>query len=368
MKMKGVAYPNGGLVFCQGCKARQASNATIYHCSMDTNSSLHPKGYDLCNTCYQKQLDAAFIEMEQGMNDDTKDVNLNVNGGYGTFGVTDVPKERKEINWDADDDDEKEQGLLLGRTSIFGDDDKEKEETKDNKPIVTLADIKKYGDKISELRNVFPRFYFLSNDDMIRLIKDPEPKNVNKYISCLFDGISSLVLDEDNENIILGLRASNGEILKFGRLINAGKKSFSGSLDKWLLKIEYQMRYSMSIQLEESFTDYKNLENSEKYFDWINNYPTQIILITKRCLWCKTVEFFLNKKASGLDECLKEIKAEISLLSGYVYRLIKDAEKDIAILKSKIGALIQQLVYQRDVTQLLIKQKVSSKGDTTWTS
>ena len=369
---KGVAYSNGQMVFCKGCGARQGSNATIYHCSVDGNSSSHPSGYDLCNGCYQKQLDAAFIEMERGVTmsgDDYGD-------GYGSFNDPQydplAAKTRKEIDWEAEEDEkEMESGsgsrLLISRTSIFGADIDE--EIKNDIPMVTLADVKKYENKISELRNVFPRFYFLSDDDMIRLIKDPTPINVNQYISCLFQGISSLVLDEDNDKIILGLRASNGEILIFGRLINVGKKAFNGSLD-WLLKIEYQMRYSMSIQLEESFTDYKNLENSERYFDWINNYPTQIILITKRCLWCKTVEFFLNKKVSGsgLDECLKEIKAEISLLSGYVYKLIKDAEKEIEILKSKIGALIQQLVYQRDVTQLLIKQKISSADDRIWIS
>ena len=274
---------------------------------MDTNSSLHPNGYDLCKNCYELQINSVFDEK---------------------------PK-------------------------------------KINKEIVTLSDIQKYSAQISELRNVFPRFYFLSNDDMIRLIKDPTPQNVNNYVSILFEGVDSFAFDEDDQNIILGLTASNGEVLKFGRCINCAKKSLSGSMDKWLLKIEYQMKYSMSMQLEESFVDYKNLQNSEKYFLWISNYNVQILLITKKCLWCKTIEFFLKtnqNKSMRLNECLKEIKAEIHLLSSYVYKLIKNGTSNVNILKSKIGALIQELVYQRDVTALLIKQNVSSIDDKIWIS
>ena len=88
------------------------------------------------------------------------------------------------------------------------------------------------------------------------LIQKPTPLNVNKYLSILFEGIESFVLDEDNSNIILGLKAVNGEILKFGWLINVGKKSLNDALDKWLLKIEYQMRYSMSIKLNNMLDQY----------------------------------------------------------------------------------------------------------------
>ena len=67
------------------------------------------------------------------------------------------------------------------------------------------------------------------------------------------------------------------------------------------------------------------------------------------------------------------------MLSGFIYRLITDSVSDdddgggvddvasTIILKSKVGALIQQLVSQRDVTSLLIKHKVSGPDDSMWT-
>eukprot|EP01083_Nonionella_stella_P078797 215856_1 len=110
----------------------------------------------------------------------------------------------------------------------------------------------------------------------------------------------------------------------------------------------------------------------EFIFHILDDYSTQIILITKRCLWCKTIEYFLShsRHDMNLNECLNEIKAEITLLSGHVYnQLMKQQQtQPVLVLKSKIGALIQQLAYQRDVTQLLIKHKVSSPHDKIWIS
>merc|ERR1719203_1685572 len=197
----------------------------------------------------------------------------------------------------------------------------------------------------------------------------------------MFEGVAALVLDEENDNVVVGLRAVNGEELRFGRMVNAAKKGLRGHAAKWLLKVEYQMRFSLSVQLEESFTAYRNLVDSDAYFEWIGDFNTQILLITKRCLWCKTIDFFLKKKrqralrgTSGLEEALKEIKAEIALLSGFIHRLITlsvdhDENDDIAdtvTLKSKVGALIQLLVSQRDVTTLLIKHRVSGPDDSMW--
>ena len=143
---------------------------------------------------------------------------------------------------------------------------------------VTASKINKCAATMAELRSVFPRFYFLSNAEMVRVIEDPTPRTVSKFVNRMFEGVASLVLDDENADVVVGLRAENGEELKFGRMVNSAKKGLRGQAAKWLLKVEYQMRFSLSVQLEESFTAYKNLVDSDAYFEWIRQFPTQIIL------------------------------------------------------------------------------------------
>ena len=67
--------------------------------------------------------------------------------------------------------------------------------------IATLQELNKKLEQIQKnlnqfleaKRGQFPRFYFLSNDDLLEIIgqaKDPEP--INKHIKKIFEGIQAL--------------------------------------------------------------------------------------------------------------------------------------------------------------------------------
>ena len=234
-------YGNGAMVFCKICGARCASTSTIYHCAMDRND-VHPNGYDLCSDCYGAQLLGA---LDGQKNKKSKSSNLK---------SSKFPEPSREQDEKIND--------VLNTMNL----------------AVSRSDIERFAATISEYRKVFPRFYFLNNVEMVRIIRDPTPQTVSRFMPKMFEGVIGLVLDDENEDVILGLRAVNGEELKFGRMVNAAKKGLRKQAAKWLLKVEYQMRFSLSMQLEESFTAYKNLVDSDAYFEWIRKFPTQIIL------------------------------------------------------------------------------------------
>lgn len=68
-------------------------------------------------------------------------------------------------------------------------------------------------------RTVFPRFYFLSDDEMLDLLSHTRnPKSVQKQIHKCFHGISSLVFAEDDS--VRGMRSLEKEVVLFENVIS----------------------------------------------------------------------------------------------------------------------------------------------------
>jgi dynein heavy chain len=51
-------------------------------------------------------------------------------------------------------------------------------------------------------RQSFPRFYFLSNDELLQIIASSEGRSVEKHINKCFDNISKLGFKPDGQEII----------------------------------------------------------------------------------------------------------------------------------------------------------------------
>jgi len=61
-------------------------------------------------------------------------------------------------------------------------------------------------------RMAFPRFYFLSNDDLLHiLIQTKEPTRVQDHMNKCFEGIDKLNFSD--EKVILGMYSAMGEYI-----------------------------------------------------------------------------------------------------------------------------------------------------------
>lgn len=82
----------------------------------------------------------------------------------------------------------------------------------------------------------FPRFFFLSNEDLLSILAEPkDPQKVQNHIKKLFEGIQSLNFQGGFE--IEGMTSSEDENVKFINKISIdsnGKKA----VESWLKKIE----------------------------------------------------------------------------------------------------------------------------------
>lgn len=68
-----------------------------------------------------------------------------------------------------------------------------------NKHLETIQ--KKLNDLLAAKRGNFPRFYFLSNEDLLELIGQAKnPIVINKHIKKIYEGITKIIVDGTTQN------------------------------------------------------------------------------------------------------------------------------------------------------------------------
>lgn len=64
---------------------------------------------------------------------------------------------------------------------------------------------------------MFPRFYFLGDDDLLEILGQSTKKQViQTHLKKVFAGIHSVVFDDDGQNII-AMKSLEGEVVKLSR-------------------------------------------------------------------------------------------------------------------------------------------------------
>lgn len=142
---------------------------------------------------------------------------------------------------------------------------------------------------LEKKRLFFPRFFFLSNDEMLEILSETkDPLRVQPHLKKCFEAINTL--DFDDKLQISAMFSQEGEKVNFRNLVNT--KDAGGSVEKWLVQVENQMVVSVSDQILKS---YKNYLTTSRCL-WIQKWPGQIILCVSQMHWTYDVHKALNRE------------------------------------------------------------------------
>uniref|UniRef100_A0A4X2L0J5 Dynein axonemal heavy chain 6 n=1 Tax=Vombatus ursinus TaxID=29139 RepID=A0A4X2L0J5_VOMUR len=214
-------------------------------------------------------------------------------------------------------------------------------------------------------RVIFPRFYFLSNDELLEILAQTRnPQAVQPHLRKCFDSISRLEfavlistepklpgVDTEPEKVftndILAMLSPEGERVGLGKGLKA-----RGNVEDWLGKVEEAMFTSLRRLSKAAIADYQ----SKIRIEWVvAGHPSQVVLTISQIMWCRDLTECLEGGDQDHLQALEVFERtnfeRLNALAGLVRGNLPKLHRNI------ITALITIDVHARDIVSELVATK-----------
>ncbi|XP_032892704.1 dynein heavy chain 1, axonemal [Amblyraja radiata] len=200
-------------------------------------------------------------------------------------------------------------------------------------------------------RGSFPRFYFLSDDELLEILSQTkDPTAVQPHLRKCFENVAHLHFQEDLH--ITHMYSAEGEEIKLFKNIYP-----TGNVEDWLLEVEKMMKASVKDNIRRSLKTYPETLRTE----WVLIWPGQVVIAGCQTFWTMEVAEALqigDLKSRLFPKLASQLSDLVTLVRGKLTRM----------QRTILSALIVIEVHAKDVVANLLEEHVQSENDFEWIS
>lgn len=214
---------------------------------------------------------------------------------------------------------------------------------------------------LEDKRRDFPRFFFLSNDELLQILAAAQDiRKVEKHLNKIFENINKLSMGEGNaSNQILEMISGEGEKVGFSSSV---KIKADEKIEYTLKEIEDKMTETIRRRINNTCGNY-NYENPERDI-WVFTEIGQVITTVSQIIWTEITEIYIDgmkdSKFTSLGDLLELIKSQLEELTILIRGKLEKVKRKIII------SLITADVHNRDIVCDLGYDRIDSVDNFEW--
>ncbi|XP_054190340.1 dynein axonemal heavy chain 14 isoform X17 [Homo sapiens] len=224
---------------------------------------------------------------------------------------------------------------------------------------IHLEHIKKsLEDYLEVKRLIFPRFYFLSNAELLDILADSRnPESVQPHLVKCFENIKQLLIwkQDIGPPAVKMLISAEGEGLVLPKKIRV-----RSAVEQWLVNVEKSMFDVLKKFLSQGIEDW----NCQMFSQWVLSHPGQVVLTVSQIMFYNDcVKSFVS---SYSREKLEKVHAGLMCHLEEVADLVV-LDTSNSRTKAILGALLILYVHCRDIVINLLLKNIFNAEDFEWT-
>ncbi|KAM7402690.1 hypothetical protein PAMP_017906 [Pampus punctatissimus] len=200
-------------------------------------------------------------------------------------------------------------------------------------------------------RGSFPRFYFLSDDELLEILSQTkDPTAVQPHLRKCFENIAQLQFQSDLQ--ITHMYSGEGEEVKLFLPVWP-----TGNVEDWLRDVEKSMKATLRDNIDRSLKVYPEQPRVE----WVLSWPGQVVIAGCQVFWTTEVSEALEQ-----GDLTNRLYPQLQTQLGDLVQLVRGRLSKMQ--RAVLSALIVIEVHAKDVAAKLVEQEVSSINDFEWIS
>ncbi|XP_070240511.1 dynein axonemal heavy chain 14 [Bos mutus] len=217
---------------------------------------------------------------------------------------------------------------------------------------------KNLEDYLETKRMIFPRFYFLSNAELLDILSDSRnPECVQPHLVKCFENIRHLLIwkQEIGPHAVIMFISAEGETLVLPKKIR-----IRSGIEQWLVNVEKTMFDLVKKFISQGVDDWYY----QQFSLWVLSHPGQVVLTVSQIIF--------------YNDCIKSFvsshpKKEVEKVHAHMIHHLEEVAELVVLdthnsrAKVVLGALLTLYVHCRDTVRNLLLKSIFNADDFEWT-
>ncbi|CAF4691617.1 unnamed protein product, partial [Rotaria sp. Silwood1] len=219
---------------------------------------------------------------------------------------------------------------------------------------------KSLNDYLDSKRNAFPRFFFISDDELLSILGSAEPSAIQEHMIKMFDNIASLRLIKVSDTITQAqaMISAEKEEMPFKQSVIT-----EGRVEDWMTKVLEEMRRTNKAITKEAVYYYRFRKTR---VGWMYNYQGMVVLASNQIWWSWEVEDTFNKVAKGQKMGMKNYAKQ---LNAQIEEVVTEIRNPLASNdRKKFNTVLIIDVHAKDIIDKFVRDSILDAREFEWES